>query len=59
MMKHIVGFEIKAKRLEAKFKLSQNRTKREQARVIHALNQSKDSNISGVANLMQEEGLGH
>lgn len=59
MMKHIVGFEIKAKRLEAKFKLSQNRTKREQARVIQALNQSKDSNISGVANLMQEAGLGH
>jgi transcriptional regulator len=59
MMKHIVGFEIKAKRLEAKFKLSQNRTKGEQARVIHSLNQSKDSNISGVAALMEQEGLGH
>ena len=59
MMKHIVGFEIKAKRLEAKFKLSQNRTKEEQARVIHSLNQSKDSNISGVAALMEQEGLGH
>lgn len=58
MMKHIVGFEIKAKRLEAKFKLSQNRTKGEQARVIQCLNQSKDSNISGTAELMQEEGLG-
>jgi transcriptional regulator len=58
MMKHIVGFEIKAKRLEAKFKLSQNRTKGEQARVIHSLNQSKDSNISGVAELMQQERLG-
>ena len=59
MMKHIVGFEIKAKRLESKFKLSQNRTKGEQARVIHSLNQSKDSNISGVAALMEQEGLGH
>jgi len=59
MMKHIVGFDIKVKRLEAKFKLSQNRTKGEQARVIQALNQSKDSNISGVAQLMQQEGLGH
>jgi transcriptional regulator len=59
MMKHIVGFEIKAKRLEAKFKLSQNRTRGEQARVIHSLNQSKDSNISGVAALMEQEGLGH
>ncbi|HSY99540.1 MAG TPA: FMN-binding negative transcriptional regulator [Terriglobales bacterium] len=58
MMKHIVGFEIKVKRLEAKFKLSQNRTKGEQARVIQCLNQSKDSNVSGVAELMQQEGLG-
>jgi transcriptional regulator len=58
MMKHIVGFEIKAKRLEAKFKLSQNRTKGEQARVIQSLNQSKDSNISGVAELMKQECLG-
>jgi transcriptional regulator len=58
MMKHIVGFEIKVKRLEAKFKLSQNRTKGEQARVIRCLNQSKDSNVSGVAELMQQEGLG-
>ena len=58
MMKHIVGFKIKAKRLEAKFKLSQNRTKGEQARVIQSLNQSQDSNISAVAELMQQEGLG-
>jgi transcriptional regulator len=58
MMKHIVGFEIKAKRLEAKFKLSQNRTKGEQARVVQSLNQSQDSNISGVAALMQREDLG-
>ena len=59
MMKHIVGFNIKAKKIEGKFKLSQNRTKGEQARVIQSLNQSKDSNISGVAQLMQQEGLGH
>ncbi len=59
MMKHIVGFNIKVKRLEAKFKLSQNRTKGEQSRVIQALNQSEDSNISGVAQLMQQGGLGH
>ncbi|MGA9966362.1 MAG: FMN-binding negative transcriptional regulator [Terriglobales bacterium] len=58
MMKHIVGFEIRVKRVEAKFKLSQNRTKGEQARVIQSLNQSKDSNVSGVAELMQQEGLG-
>jgi transcriptional regulator len=58
MMKHIVGFEIRAKRLEAKFKLSQNRTTGEQARVIQCLKQSKDSNVSGVAELMRQEGLG-
>jgi transcriptional regulator len=57
MMKHIVGFEIRAKRLEAKFKLSQNRTKGEQARVIQSLSQSEDSNISGVADLMRKEEL--
>lgn len=59
MMKHIVGFEIKAKRIEAKFKLSQNRTKGEQAQVIQSLAQSKDANVSGVADLMLKEGLGH
>jgi transcriptional regulator len=59
MMKHIVGFTIKVKRIEGKFKLSQNRTKREQAQVIQSLNQSKDSSILGVAKLMQQEGLGH
>ena len=58
IMKHIVGFEIKAKRIEAKFKLSQNRTKGEQARVIQSLAQSEDSNASGVANLMLHKGLG-
>jgi transcriptional regulator len=59
MMKHIVGFDIKVKRVEAKFKLSQNRTKSEQARIIQCLDQNKDSNISGVAELMKQEGLGH
>jgi transcriptional regulator len=59
MMKHIVGFNIKVKKLEGKFKLSQNRTRGEQARVIQSLNQSQDSNIEGVAQLMQQEGLGH
>jgi transcriptional regulator len=58
MLKHIVGFEMRAKRLEAKFKLSQNRTKTEQERVIQSLNQNKDSNIAGVAALMRQAGLG-
>lgn len=58
MMKHIVGFEIKAEKLEAKFKLSQNRTKGEQTRIIQSLNQSQDTNISGTAELMQQTSRG-
>jgi len=58
MMKHIVGFNIKVKRLESKFKLSQNRTKLEQKQVIQCLRESKDTNVSGVAELMRQEGLG-
>ena len=58
MLKHIVGFEIKVQRLEAKFKLSQNRTKTEQAQVIQCLKQSHDSAISGTADLMQKQKLG-
>jgi transcriptional regulator len=58
MLKQIVGFEIKVKRLEAKFKLSQNRTKTEQTQVIQCLKQSPDSAISGTADLMQKQKLG-
>jgi transcriptional regulator len=58
MLKHIVGFEIKVKKLEAKFKLSQNRTKTEQAQVIKSLQQSEDSAVSGTAELMQKQKLG-
>ena len=55
MLSHIVGFEIAATRIEAKFKLSQNRTKEEQAKVIAALENSGDTAISGVARLMREQ----
>jgi len=58
MLSHIVGFEIAATRIEAKFKLSQNRTSKEQANVISSLGASSDTTISGVARLMQEQGLG-
>jgi transcriptional regulator len=58
MLKHIVGFEIRAGRLEAKFKLSQNRTKTEQARVMESLAETDDSSVAGVARLMKELGLG-
>jgi len=58
MLSNIVGFEIAVERLEAKFKLSQNRPKADQARVIQSLESSSDSAISGVAKLMREQGLG-
>jgi len=58
MLNHIVGFEITATRIEAKFKLSQNRTKEEQTNVIAALDKSDDTAVSGVAKMMLEQGLG-
>ena len=58
MLGHIVGFEIAVTKLEAKFKLSQNRTKEEQANVIASLGGAEDTTVSGVARLMQEQGLG-
>ena len=58
MLSHIVGFEIVATRIEAKLKLSQNRTRREQADIISSLRASSDTTISGVAQRMQEQGLG-
>jgi transcriptional regulator len=58
MLNHIVAFEIAITRTEAKFKLSQNRTRVEQENVIQALGASPDSAVSGVAQLMRDRGLG-
>jgi transcriptional regulator len=58
MVQHIVGFEIKATRVETKFKLSQNRTKAEQGNIITALESSSDSAVVAVATLMKDRGLG-
>lgn len=58
MLSHIVGLEITVTKIEAKFKLSQNRTKEEQANVITSLEKSADTAISGVSSLMREQGLG-
>lgn len=58
MLSHIVGFEISVIRIEAKFKLSQNRTRDERANIISSLGASADTTISGVAGLMREQGLG-
>lgn len=58
MLRQIVGFEISVTKIEGKFKLSQNRTREDQANVIASLDQSDDSTISGVARMMKEQGLG-
>lgn len=58
MLGHIVGFEIAVGRLEAKFKLSQNRTRQEQQNVIDSLGSSTDTAISGTAELMCQHALG-
>jgi transcriptional regulator len=58
MLNHIVGFEIAVTRLEAKFKLSQNRTLEEQERIIQSLSRVVDTNVSGTADLMRKENLG-
>ena len=58
MLGHIVGFEIAVTSIEAKFKLSQNRTKEEQENIITSLCTAEDTAVSGTARLMQEQGLG-
>jgi len=58
MLSHIVGFEITVKKIEAKFKLSQNRTREEQANIIASLGATDDTAISGTAVLMRQQGLG-
>jgi transcriptional regulator len=58
MLKHIVGFEISVERLEGKFKLSQNRSSRDQARIIESLRDDGESNGRELARLMEEQGLG-
>jgi transcriptional regulator len=58
MLSQIVGFEIEVTKLEAKFKLGQNRTKQDQANMMASLGQAKDTAVSGVARMMQEQKLG-
>ena len=58
MLRQIVGFEVVATKIEGKFKLSQNRTREDQANVIAALEKSDDTAVAGVSRLMRELGLG-
>jgi transcriptional regulator len=58
MLSHIVGFEIAVTKVEAKFKLSQNRSREEQSNIITSLGAAEDTTVSGVSRLMREQGLG-
>lgn len=58
MLRQIVGFEIEVTRMEAKFKLNQNRPREDQANVIASLEKAEDTAVSGMARLMREQGLG-
>jgi transcriptional regulator len=58
MLKQIVGFEIEVTKMEAKFKLNQNRTREDQENVITSLEKAEDTAVSGVARLMKEQRLG-
>lgn len=51
-MKAIVGFEISVDEVQASFKLSQNRSKKDYENVITQLNQSTDQSAQGVAKAM-------
>ena len=58
MLRQIVGFEIAVTKIEGKFKLSQNRTREDQANVMASLKKAEDTTVSAVAELMRERGLG-
>jgi transcriptional regulator len=58
MLKQIVGFEIEVTKMEAKFKLNQNRSREDQQNVIVSLQKAEDTAVSGVARLMKEQRLG-
>src|ERR1700744_363509 len=52
MMKGIVAFEIEVTDLQAKKKLSQNRSETERENIIHSLSQSSDTNEKEIAAYM-------
>lgn len=54
MMNGIIAFEIEVTDLQAKKKLSQNRTDTEQQNIIHSLEQSADANEREIAEYMKK-----
>jgi transcriptional regulator len=58
MLRQIVGFEIEVTKMEAKFKLGQNRSREDQANMIASLEKAEDTAVSGVSRMMRQQGLG-
>ncbi len=54
MLSAIVGFEMLVDRIEAKYKLSQNRPHADKKNIIHNLSQSSDQHASELAQLMRD-----
>lgn len=54
MMQGIIGFEIKVTDLQAKYKLSQNRSSAEKEKIISELSQSKNLSVSEIADYMKK-----
>lgn len=59
MVNGIVAFDIIVTDLQAKHKLSQNRTELERKNIIETLSKSTDSNEQEIANYMSEKTKGH
>ncbi|MGA9385611.1 MAG: FMN-binding negative transcriptional regulator, partial [Candidatus Sulfotelmatobacter sp.] len=55
MLRQIVGFEIEVTKMEAKFKLGQNRTREDQQNMIASLEKADDTAVSGLARLMKAQ----
>lgn len=55
MIQGIVGFKIKIEDIQAKKKLSQNRTETEKAKIIYTLSKSTDTNERTIAEYMKNE----
>jgi transcriptional regulator len=54
MLKAIVGFTIEITRVEAKFKLGQNRSEEDQESMLKALEQSTDSGSRDLAEFIRD-----
>lgn len=54
MLKGIVAFEIEVARLEGKFKLSQNKTEKEQEKIAAHFDSSSDNNEQALGKAMKE-----